>query len=167
MTDVRFYFDVMCPWAYQASVWVREVRQVRDVDVSWGFFSEERHEDNPEPSESSLAVLGKKRTGARVVGSCKPIKEDGDNPPNPAAAREYKKAVGEDGAEITPAGEYNPGFLRCVCRSLVPGSRKTAFGGCSRSSPALLSHPKPFPCAIKPRSAEHEAMLMELAQEDA
>jgi hypothetical protein len=62
--------------------------------VSWGFFSEERHEDNPDPSESSLAVLGKKRAGARVVASCKPVKDDGDNPPSFAAAQEYKKAVG-------------------------------------------------------------------------
>ena len=71
--------------------------------VSWGFFSEERHEDNPEPSESSLAILGKKRTGARVVASCKPIKEDGNNPPNPAAAREYEKAVGKDRFHVTSA----------------------------------------------------------------
>ena len=31
----------------------------------------------------------------------------------------------------------------------------------------LCSHPKPFPCVIKPRSKEHEALLMELAQQDA
>lgn len=69
--------------------------------VSWSFFSEERHEDDPEPSESSLAILGKKRLGARVVASCKPIKKDGDNPPNPAAAREYEKVVGEDRFHVT------------------------------------------------------------------
>lgn len=94
------------------AVWRNVLNRSEDEDLrwdlflaphhcAWGFFSEERHEDNPEPSESSLAVLGKKRPGARVVASCKPIKDDGDNPPNPAAAREYKKVVGEDHFHVT------------------------------------------------------------------
>ncbi|KAH9857833.1 cytochrome P450 [Lenzites betulinus] len=48
---------------------------------------------------------------------------------------EIKKAVGEDGKEITPDGEYIRGFL---------------------------IHPKPFPCVIRPRSKEHEQLLNEL-----
>ena len=36
---VDFHFDVMCPWAYQTSVWMREVRRLTDVDVRWRFFS--------------------------------------------------------------------------------------------------------------------------------
>jgi 2-hydroxychromene-2-carboxylate isomerase len=39
MTTVDFYFDVMCPWAYQASKWIRTVRTERDVEVTWRFFS--------------------------------------------------------------------------------------------------------------------------------
>ena len=39
MTDVDFYFDVMCPWAYQTSKWIREARRVRDIAVTWRFFS--------------------------------------------------------------------------------------------------------------------------------
>jgi 2-hydroxychromene-2-carboxylate isomerase len=39
MTQVDFYFDVMCPWAYQTSKWMHEVERVRDVQVRWGFFS--------------------------------------------------------------------------------------------------------------------------------
>jgi 2-hydroxychromene-2-carboxylate isomerase len=39
MTDVDFHFDVMCPWAYQTSKWIREVTEVRDVTVRWRFFS--------------------------------------------------------------------------------------------------------------------------------
>ncbi|KAI0807274.1 cytochrome P450 [Fomes fomentarius] len=53
---------------------------------------------------------------------------------------EIRKAIGEDGQEITPDGEYFRGFL---------------------------CHPKPFPCVIKPRSKEHEALLTELAQREA
>jgi 2-hydroxychromene-2-carboxylate isomerase len=36
---VEFLLDPMCPWAYQASVWIREVRDRRGVDVRWRFFS--------------------------------------------------------------------------------------------------------------------------------
>jgi 2-hydroxychromene-2-carboxylate isomerase len=36
---VDFHFDVMCPWAYQTSIWMREVRAITGVEVSWRFFS--------------------------------------------------------------------------------------------------------------------------------
>lgn len=36
---VQFHFDVMCPWAYQTSLWMREVREVTEIDVDWRFFS--------------------------------------------------------------------------------------------------------------------------------
>ena len=36
---VDFHFDVMCPWAYQTSVWIREVRDLTGLDVRWKFFS--------------------------------------------------------------------------------------------------------------------------------
>jgi 2-hydroxychromene-2-carboxylate isomerase len=39
VTTVDFHFDVMCPWAYQTSKWIREVRGRRDVQVNWRFFS--------------------------------------------------------------------------------------------------------------------------------
>ncbi|KAI9067057.1 cytochrome P450 [Trametes sanguinea] len=52
---------------------------------------------------------------------------------------DIRKAVDQDGKEITPDGEYIRGFL---------------------------CHPKPFPCSIKPRSKEHEQLLNELAQHD-
>jgi 2-hydroxychromene-2-carboxylate isomerase len=36
---VRFHFDPLCPWAWQGSKWIREVAQVRDLDVDWRLFS--------------------------------------------------------------------------------------------------------------------------------
>jgi 2-hydroxychromene-2-carboxylate isomerase len=36
---VDFHFDVMCPWAYQASLWIRDVRAQTGLDISWRFFS--------------------------------------------------------------------------------------------------------------------------------
>lgn len=61
---------------------------------SWSFFSSELYKDNKEPSEDSLSLLKKKRDGGLVVASCKPIKDDDDNPPHYAAKALYVKAVG-------------------------------------------------------------------------
>jgi len=49
MTEVEFYFDVMCPWAYQTSLWIRQAREQRELAVSWHFFSLE--EVNREPGK--------------------------------------------------------------------------------------------------------------------
>src|SRR5580765_4946749 len=38
-TEIDFYFDPMCPWAYQTSVWIREVRSLVGLDITWKFFS--------------------------------------------------------------------------------------------------------------------------------
>ena len=54
MTQVDFYFDVMCPWAYQTSKWIREAAGVRDIDIRWRFFSLEevnREEGKKHPWE--------------------------------------------------------------------------------------------------------------------
>jgi 2-hydroxychromene-2-carboxylate isomerase len=54
MTDVDFHFDVMCPWAYQTSKWIKEVEQERDIRVRWRFFSLEevnRREGKKHPWE--------------------------------------------------------------------------------------------------------------------
>ncbi len=39
ITAVDFHFDIMCPWAYQSSIWIREVRDQLGVAVGWRFFS--------------------------------------------------------------------------------------------------------------------------------
>jgi 2-hydroxychromene-2-carboxylate isomerase len=36
---LTFYFDPMCPYAYQTSVWIRDVRRQRGLDITWKFFS--------------------------------------------------------------------------------------------------------------------------------
>ncbi len=36
---LTFFFDPVCPWAWRTSLWVREVRQVRPLDVQWKVFS--------------------------------------------------------------------------------------------------------------------------------
>ena len=38
-TCVDFHFDIMCPYAYLTSLWMREVRDTAGVEVRWRFFS--------------------------------------------------------------------------------------------------------------------------------
>lgn len=55
---VEFYFDPMCPYAYQTSRWIREVRDRRGIEISWRFFSLEevnRPDGKPHPWERPLA----------------------------------------------------------------------------------------------------------------
>ncbi|MHB8506969.1 MAG: mycothiol-dependent nitroreductase Rv2466c family protein [Acidimicrobiales bacterium] len=37
MSDVEFFFDPICPWAWLTSRWVAEVAARRDLDVDWRF----------------------------------------------------------------------------------------------------------------------------------
>ena len=37
--SVDFHFDIMCPYAFQTSWWMREVRDHGGVTVNWRFFS--------------------------------------------------------------------------------------------------------------------------------
>lgn len=39
MTDLEFFFDPVCPWAWITSRWVHEVQQQRSYDVAWRFIS--------------------------------------------------------------------------------------------------------------------------------
>src|SRR5260370_11117918 len=38
-TSINFHFDPSCPLAWRTALWIREVRKVRPVDVTWRFFS--------------------------------------------------------------------------------------------------------------------------------
>ena len=108
MTDVDFYFDVMCPWAYQTSKWIREARHQRDIAVRWRFFSLEevnRLEGKKHPWEREwsygwsmlrVAALLRRRPG--------PAGSDG----NAAVDRFYEvsgRMLHDDGLKVhSPAG---------------------------------------------------------------
>ncbi|MGI9646164.1 MAG: DsbA family protein, partial [Ilumatobacteraceae bacterium] len=53
-TVVDFHFDVMCPFAYQTSKWIRDVRAQTGLSIDWKFFSLEeinRREGKKHPWE--------------------------------------------------------------------------------------------------------------------
>ena len=57
-TRVEFYFDPICPWAFQTSLWVREVRRLIGLEIDWRFFSLEevnRPEGKKHPWERPVA----------------------------------------------------------------------------------------------------------------
>ena len=39
MTSLQFYFDPACPWAWLTSLWIREARLHRPLEIEWKFFS--------------------------------------------------------------------------------------------------------------------------------
>ena len=86
---VDFHFDVMCPWAYQTSRWMREVRDLTGLEVRWRFFSLEeinRQEGKKHPWErewsygwSLLRIAAMLRL--RAVSSASPPRVAADETP--------------------------------------------------------------------------------------
>lgn len=68
--QLEFYFDPICPWAYQASIWIREVRERTDLDIAWRFFSLEeinREDGKKHPWERPWSYgFGQMRVGALI-----------------------------------------------------------------------------------------------------
>jgi 2-hydroxychromene-2-carboxylate isomerase len=67
---IQWFFDPMCPWAYQSSLWIREVRAHTPVDITWRFFSLEdinREEGKKHPWERPWSYgWGQMRVGALI-----------------------------------------------------------------------------------------------------
>ena len=55
---VEFFFDPICPYAFQTSLWAREVRRLNGIEIDWRFFSLEeinRPEGKRHPWERPIA----------------------------------------------------------------------------------------------------------------
>lgn len=55
---VEFFFDPLCPWAYQTSLWIKDVRDQTEIEIDWSFFSLEeinRPEGKKHPWEREWA----------------------------------------------------------------------------------------------------------------
>jgi 2-hydroxychromene-2-carboxylate isomerase len=110
--EVDFHFDVLCPYAYQTSKWIREVRRQTGITINWKFFSLEeinRVEGKKHPWERDWSYgWSLMRIGALIRRSSmddldrwyelagRALHEDGNRPHEPDVARRLVGQLGLD-----------------------------------------------------------------------
>jgi 2-hydroxychromene-2-carboxylate isomerase len=72
VSDLTFYFDPLCPWAWRTSRWIREVQSRQPLEVDWKLFSLGLNNNN-NPTADMLAplralVLARREGGNQAVG---------------------------------------------------------------------------------------------------
>lgn len=118
-TGIDFHFDVLCPYAYQTSKWIRDVGRQLDLEITWKFFSLEeinRVDGKKHPWERewsygwSLMRIGAllRRTSNDDLGrwyaiAGKALHEDGNRPHEPAVARHLLEQLDLDPALVDAA----------------------------------------------------------------
>jgi 2-hydroxychromene-2-carboxylate isomerase len=118
-TTVDFHFDVLCPYAYQTSKWIRSVRDQLGITIDWRFFSLEeinRVEGKKHPWERewsygwSLMRIGAllRRTDMDHLDrwyelTGRALHEDGNRPHDPAVARILLEQLGLDPSIVDQA----------------------------------------------------------------
>lgn len=109
---VDFHFDLMCPFAYQTSRWIREVRDRTGLAVTWRFFSLEevnRQEGKKHPWERAwsygwsmmrIGALLRRRDMADLdawyARAGRALHAEGRKPHEPAVARALLEELGFD-----------------------------------------------------------------------
>ena len=117
--EIDFHFDVMCPYAYQTSLWIREVRAQTGLVVNWRFFSLEeanRVEGKKHPWERewsygwSLMRIGAllrrdsmDALDAWYAAAGRLLHVEGGKPHDPAVARQIIAELGHDPALVDAA----------------------------------------------------------------
>jgi 2-hydroxychromene-2-carboxylate isomerase len=118
---VDFHFDIMCPYAYQTSLWMREVRDMTGVEVRWRFFSLEevnRAEGKKHPWEREWSYgFSMMRIGAYLrrrdmadleawyAAAGQALHVDGRKPHRPEVAEELLREMGLDPGIVRAAIE--------------------------------------------------------------
>jgi 2-hydroxychromene-2-carboxylate isomerase len=69
MTDVDFWFDPSCPWAWMTSRWVDEVAPHRELNVTWHIMSLYVLNEDKDVSESYRKSLPRTLRYARLVAA--------------------------------------------------------------------------------------------------
>ncbi len=118
---VDFHFDIMCPYAYQTSLWMRQVRDMTGVEVRWRFFSLEevnRAEGKKHPWEREWSYgFSMMRIGAYLrrrdmadleawyAAAGRALHVDGRKPHRPEVAEELLREMGMDPGIVRAAIE--------------------------------------------------------------
>jgi 2-hydroxychromene-2-carboxylate isomerase len=118
-TVVDYHFDVMCPFAYQTSKWIREVRRSNGLQIEWKFFSLEeinRREGKKHPWEREWSYgWSMMRIGAMLRRSSmddldrwyeragRALHEDGQKPHEPSVARHLLEELDLDPSIVDEA----------------------------------------------------------------
>lgn len=119
VTSVDFHFDVLCPFAYQASRWIRDVSRQTGLEVGWRFFSLEevnRQEGKKHPWERpwsygwSLLRIGAllRRHAMEDLDrwyerAGRALHEEGRKPHDPDVARELLAELGIEPGTVDEA----------------------------------------------------------------
>ena len=73
MTQVDFWFDPLCPWAWLTSRWVMEVQQVRDITVTWNVMSLAVLNEDRDVSDDYRAFFPRALRYTRLVAAVKEL----------------------------------------------------------------------------------------------
>lgn len=97
--DVEYFFDPACPFAWQTSVWMRRVAELRDVRIGWRFIS--LHFIN-ESKERPPAMVESHTRGLRYHRICAAARERFGND----AVGDLYRAYGERYWYLEPEGDW-------------------------------------------------------------
>jgi hypothetical protein len=97
-TQVEFWFDPSCPWAWMTSRWVDEVSKYRDLDVTWSIMSLAVLNEDKDVSEEYSAFFPRALRYTRLVAAVREL--HGQD-----AVKPLYDALGE---RIHPGGSRDP-----------------------------------------------------------
>jgi 2-hydroxychromene-2-carboxylate isomerase len=97
-TEVEFWFDPSCPWAWMTSRWVDEVAKYRDLDVTWKIMSLAVLNEDKDVSESYRAFFPRAERYTRLVAAVQQLH-----------GQQYVKPLYDAlGTRIHPGGSKDP-----------------------------------------------------------
>lgn len=171
--EIECFVDVMCPYAYQTSLWLRELRDRGVVQVTWRFasleeFNRQPHQRHPWERRWSFG-FGMLRVAAKLRESAGPdgnelvdryyaaagrwLHEEGRKPHSPEASQEILAELGLDPSLVDLALE-DPGTIEVV-RS--EHDRLVGLGGFGVPTLLLPSGHAWFGPVVVPPPTGHEA----------